>query len=65
MPIIKQCAQCGKTIKVSPSKNSKYNFCNRECYKEQNQARSKRNYYKNLEENRRKARERRNNNIEQ
>lgn len=32
MPIIKQCAQCGKTIKVSPSKNSKYNFCNRECY---------------------------------
>lgn len=32
MPIIKKCATCGKTIKVSPSKNSKYNFCNRECY---------------------------------
>lgn len=32
MPIIKECAQCGKTIKVSPSKNSKHNFCNKECY---------------------------------
>jgi hypothetical protein len=32
MPIIKRCAQCGTIIKVSPSKNSKYNFCNRECY---------------------------------
>lgn len=32
MPIIKQCAYCGNTIKVSPSKNSQYNFCNRECY---------------------------------
>lgn len=32
MPIIKECTQCGKTIKISPSKNSKYNFCNRECY---------------------------------
>lgn len=32
MPIIKQCAQCGKEIKVSPSKNSTNNFCCRECY---------------------------------
>ena len=32
MPIIKECGYCGKTIKVSPSKNSKLNFCNRECY---------------------------------
>lgn len=32
MPIIKQCAQCGKEIKVSPSKNSAHNFCCRECY---------------------------------
>lgn len=32
MPILKQCAWCGKDIKVSPSKNSKYNFCNRICY---------------------------------
>ena len=32
MPIVKQCAWCGKEIKVSPSKNSTYNFCNRECY---------------------------------
>lgn len=34
MPIIKECAQCGKTIKVPPSKNSKFNFCNRNCYNE-------------------------------
>lgn len=32
MPIIKECAWCGKTIKVPPSKNSEHNFCNRECY---------------------------------
>lgn len=32
MPIIKQCTWCGKEIKVSPSKNSKHNFCNKECY---------------------------------
>lgn len=32
MPIIKQCAYCNSIIKVSPSKISTYNFCNRECY---------------------------------
>lgn len=32
MPIIKQCAYCNQVIKVSPSKNSQYNFCNRNCY---------------------------------
>lgn len=32
MSIIKQCATCGKTIKVPPSKNSENNFCNRVCY---------------------------------
>lgn len=32
MPIIKKCSQCGKEIKVPPSKNSKNNFCCRECY---------------------------------
>ena len=32
LAIIKQCAQCGKEIKVYPSKDSKYNFCNRDCY---------------------------------
>ena len=32
MPIIKQCAYCGNTIKVSPSKLSTHNFCNRDCY---------------------------------
>ena len=32
MAIIKQCAWCGKEIKISPSKNSKNNFCNKECY---------------------------------
>ena len=32
MPIIKNCAYCGKEIKISPSKNSKYNFCDRKCY---------------------------------
>ena len=38
--------------------------CNRKCYGEKNKARSKRNYYKNLEENRRKSRERRRQNPE-
>lgn len=32
MAIIKNCSWCGKEIKIPPSKNSKNNFCNRECY---------------------------------
>lgn len=32
MAIEKQCANCGNIIMVSPSKLSKNNFCNRECY---------------------------------
>lgn len=44
MPIIKKCAQCGKEIKVSPSKNSQYNFCNRECYNKFHKSRNKKIY---------------------
>lgn len=32
MPVIKECAYCGKEISIPPSKVSKNNFCNRECY---------------------------------
>ena len=32
MAIEKQCSNCGKNIMVSPSKVSKNNFCNRNCY---------------------------------
>lgn len=32
MTIIKKCSWCGKEVKIPPSKNSKNNFCNRECY---------------------------------
>ena len=44
MPIIKKCAQCGKEIKVSPSKNSQYNFCNRECYNKFHKSKNKKVY---------------------
>ena len=44
MPIIKQCALCGKEIKVSPSKNSQYNFCNRDCYNKFHKSKNKKIY---------------------
>ena len=68
-----QCSKCkqwkdeNEFYKNSRSKTWYKSYCkdcNRECYKEQNSIRNKRNYYKNLEENRAKARERRNKNIE-
>lgn len=43
MPIVKNCAWCGKEIKVSPSKNSINNFCNKDCYSNFHRAEKKKN----------------------